>query len=145
MHGPSCSFIVPICLVMSKASTCSSTVVGGQLRRRGRRSLLSRLSAWFCYPSHIDPEPSDCPSNDVTIYSEDCSAAYSLFLHTFPEYRLTHALDSLRQSDYTRLQRSGEVYVDHTGATLYPEMLIRLHSAFLQQQLLGNTHSVSNR
>jgi hypothetical protein len=62
-----------------------------------------------------------------------------------PEYRLTWILDTLRRTDYTRLDRTGETYVDYMGGALYPESLIRVHTNFLNTSILGNTHSVSNR
>ena len=61
------------------------------------------------------------------------------------EYRLTWILDTLRRTDYTRLERTGETYVDYMGGALYPESLIKLHTDFLNRSVLGNTHSVSNR
>ncbi|KAF8806613.1 PLP-dependent transferase [Phlegmacium glaucopus] len=66
------------------------------------------------------------------------------FLGQYPEYRLTWILDTLRRTDYTRLERSGETYVDYMGGALYPESLIRVHTDFLNRSVLGNTHSVSN-
>ncbi|KAF9649497.1 PLP-dependent transferase [Thelephora ganbajun] len=74
----------------------------------------------------------------------DSATAYKSFLRQHPEYKLTWLLDSLRKSDFTRLEKSGEVYVDYMGGSLYPESLVRMHSAFLQENVLGNTHSVSN-
>lgn len=75
----------------------------------------------------------------------DSATAYKSFLRQHPEYKLTWLLDSLRKSDFKRLEKSGEVYVDYMGGSLYPESLVRIHSTFLQENVLGNTHSVSNR
>jgi len=75
----------------------------------------------------------------------DHATAYKSFLRKNPEYQLTWLLDSLRKSDFKRLEKSGEVYVDYMGGSLYPESLVRMHSTFLQENVLGNTHSVSNR
>ncbi|EMD32985.1 hypothetical protein CERSUDRAFT_118413 [Gelatoporia subvermispora B] len=72
------------------------------------------------------------------------SAAYRLFLKEYPEYQLTWILDALRRSDFARLDRTGETYVDYMGGSLYPESLIRVHTGFLHRNVLGNTHSVSN-
>ena len=58
---------------------------------------------------------------------------------------MTWILDTLRRTDYTRLERTGETYVDYMGGALYPESLIRVHTDFLNRSVLGNTHSVSNR
>lgn len=93
---------------------------------------------------------------------DDVIPAYNAFLRDFPggvpsltlnrnyadvlvEYRLTWMLDTLRKSDFSRLERSGETYVDYMGGSLYPESLIRVHTDFLNRSILGNTHSVSNR
>ncbi|KAJ6534016.1 PLP-dependent transferase [Mycena vulgaris] len=72
--------------------------------------------------------------------------AYQEFLSTFPvtEYRLTWIIDTLRRSDYGRLETTGETYVDYMGGAIYPESLIRVHTEFLNRSILGNTHSVSN-
>ena len=75
----------------------------------------------------------------------DAATAYKSFLRQHPEYKLTWLLDSLRKSDFTRLEKSGEIYVDYMGGSLYPESLVRMHSTFLQENVLGNTHSVNNR
>jgi selenocysteine lyase/cysteine desulfurase len=60
-----------------------------------------------------------------------------------PEYRATAALDRLRRDDYARLDATGHVYLDYTGAGLYGESQIRAHSAALADAVLGNPHSVS--
>ncbi|KAH6914037.1 methyltransferase type 11 [Coprinopsis sp. MPI-PUGE-AT-0042] len=69
---------------------------------------------------------------------------YGEFIRVYPEYRLTWILDTLRRTDYTRLERTGETYVDYMGASLYPESLIQVHADFLHNSVLGNTHSASN-
>ena len=78
------------------------------------------------------------------ILEDAASADYKTFLKQYPEYQLTWTLDALRRSDFARLDRSGETYVDYMGGSLYPESLIRVHTSFLQRHILGNTHSVSN-
>ena len=79
-----------------------------------------------------------------SIENED-DIAYKAFLKAYPEYRLTWIIDKLRQTDFARLDRTGETYVDYMGGAMYPESLIRAHTKFLNQNVLGNTHSVSNR
>ena len=76
---------------------------------------------------------------------DDNHIAYKAFLKAYPEYRLTWIIDKLRQTDFARLDRTGETYVDYMGGAMYPESLIRAHTMFLNQNVLGNTHSVSNR
>lgn len=69
---------------------------------------------------------------------------YENFLRQYPEYALTWILDTLRRTDYERLEHSGETFVDYMGGALYPESLIRVHTDFLSRNILGNTHSVNN-
>ncbi|KAF4598833.1 hypothetical protein EYR38_007241 [Pleurotus pulmonarius] len=82
------------------------------------------------------------PASDLA--QDESTAAYNYFLRAFPEYQLTWILDTLRRTDYSRLERNGETYVDYMGGALYPESLIRVHTSFLNDHILGNTHSVSN-
>ncbi|TFK65561.1 PLP-dependent transferase [Pluteus cervinus] len=82
------------------------------------------------------------PTNQIL--PEDATLAYNGFLRDYPEYKLTWILDTLRRTDYARLERTGETYVDYMGGALYPESLIRVHTDFLNDNVLGNTHSVSN-
>ncbi|KAI0919126.1 hypothetical protein AcV5_002121 [Taiwanofungus camphoratus] len=93
----------------------------------------------------FDPPPLYAYSaSAVDILEDSASAAYKAFLKEYPEYQLTWILDALRRSDFARLDRSGETYVDYMGGSLYPESLIRVHTGFLHRNILGNTHSVSN-
>lgn len=81
-----------------------------------------------------------------SISRQDAEArAYSAFLKSFPEYQTTWILDTLRTTDFARLERTGETYVDYMGGAQHPESLVRIHSSFLNQSVMGNTHSVSNR
>ncbi|PPQ93853.1 hypothetical protein CVT25_013562 [Psilocybe cyanescens] len=82
----------------------------------------------------------------VTAYldSNEEEKAFEAFLQEYPEYQLTWILDTLRRTDFARLERAGETYVDYMGGSLYPESLIRAHTDFLNGSILGNTHSVSN-
>jgi len=75
----------------------------------------------------------------------DTAVAYKAFLKAFPEYNLTTTLDDLRRTDFSRLDHTGETYVDYMGGAVYPESLVRRYTAFLNNNILGNTHSVSNR
>ena len=71
--------------------------------------------------------------------------AYADFILANPQYRLSAAVDSLRQQEFARLAHAEETYLDYMGGSLYPEVLVRSHANFLAQSILGNTHSVSNR
>jgi molybdenum cofactor sulfurtransferase len=94
-----------------------------------------------CSVNHSSPKY----AAQIPVIDNDAAVAYSAFLKAFPEYQLTSILDDLRQSDFSRLDRTGETYVDYMGGALYPESLIRRYTAFLNNNVLGNTHSVSNR
>lgn len=105
------------------------------------------------------PSPAPTPSNVRMETDTEAEVAYQNFLKSYPgmsvrspvfrcspslEYRLTWILDTLRRTDFARLERANETYVDYMGGSLYPESLIRVHTEFLSQHILGNTHSISN-
>lgn len=99
----------------------------------------------FCEDKRPDHLPPNYASRNTKVVEDDAAVAYKAFLKAFPGYQLTWTLDNLRQSDFSRLDRTGETYVDYMGGAVYPESLIRAHTTFLNQNVLGNTHSVSNR
>ncbi|KAI0350606.1 PLP-dependent transferase [Trametes cingulata] len=92
----------------------------------------------------FDPPPLYAISATPDIIEDAAADAYKAFLKEYPQYQLTWILDALRRSDFARLDRNGETYVDYMGGSLYPESLVRVCSAFLLRNILGNTHSVSN-
>jgi selenocysteine lyase/cysteine desulfurase len=49
----------------------------------------------------------------------------------------------LRQREFSRLDRSGEAYLDFTGSGLYGESHVRTHAEYLAEAVLGNPHSLS--
>ena len=71
--------------------------------------------------------------------------AKAIFLKNYPHYELTDALDGIRKREYKRLDKTKHVYLDYTGASLYPETLVQWHSKLLKKSTFGNTHSVSPR
>jgi selenocysteine lyase/cysteine desulfurase len=54
------------------------------------------------------------------------------------------ALRDLRRREFARLDAAGLVYLDYTGAALYPASLVRAHSDRLVRFVLGNPHSESS-
>jgi molybdenum cofactor sulfurtransferase len=52
-------------------------------------------------------------------------------------------MQELRELEFSRLDANGHVYLDYTGAGLYPESLVHIHSDLLAKQVLGNPHSRS--
>jgi selenocysteine lyase/cysteine desulfurase len=49
----------------------------------------------------------------------------------------------LRAREFSRLDRSGEAYLDYTGSALYAESHVRSHLELLAGSVLGNPHSQS--
>ena len=47
----------------------------------------------------------------------------------------------LRQTEYSRLDKSGQVYLDYTAGNIHPESLLNKHYGFLQAAVYGNPHS----
>ena len=66
-----------------------------------------------------------------------------LFLERYPDYTKTSAIDDLRQRDYSRLDRNGQVYLDYTGGGLYSESQVRAHQDVLLNGVFGNPHSTN--
>jgi hypothetical protein len=96
--------------------------------------------------THLSPILSTYTPLTPSVSRQDAeSRAYSAFLRSFPEYQSTWILDTLRRTDFARLERTGETYVDYMGGAQHPESLVRVHSTFLTETVMGNTHSVSNR
>ncbi|KAG1792811.1 PLP-dependent transferase [Suillus plorans] len=95
--------------------------------------------------THLYPTLTTYTPLTPSISRQDAEArAYSAFLKSFPEYQSTWILDTLRRTDFARLDRTSEIYVDYMGGAQYPESLVRVHGAFLIEAVMGNTHSVSN-
>ncbi|MDX1502307.1 MAG: aminotransferase class V-fold PLP-dependent enzyme [Thermoanaerobaculia bacterium] len=65
------------------------------------------------------------------------------FLRLFPDYRQTRILDELRRTDFARLERLGQIYLDYTGGGLYAESQVRRHMELLVGRVFGNPHSAN--
>jgi len=65
----------------------------------------------------------------------------SRFLEKYPEYASTASLDRLRELEYSRLDRLGQVYLDYTGSGLYAESQVVRHQRLLMEGVYGNPHS----
>ena len=66
---------------------------------------------------------------------------YSDFVQKYPAYDRTHDIDELREREYARLDRLGQIYLDYTGGGLYADSQVRLHQALLAENVFGNPHS----
>ncbi|HSX02066.1 MAG TPA: aminotransferase class V-fold PLP-dependent enzyme [Candidatus Saccharimonadia bacterium] len=69
--------------------------------------------------------------------------SFTAFSQTYPDYARTHVLDTMRATDFARLDETGQVYLDYTGGSLYPASLVRDHAALLQGAVFGNPHSIN--
>ncbi len=68
---------------------------------------------------------------------------FDQFLKSHPSYARTYALDALRASDYGRLDAQDQVYLDFTGGGLHAASQVEAHVRLLNQEVLGNPHSVN--
>jgi molybdenum cofactor sulfurtransferase len=64
-------------------------------------------------------------------------------LRAHPGDAETTVLDGLRQSDFGRLDAAGHVYLDYTGAGLYPDSVLDQHVELLRSNVFGNPHSLN--
>jgi selenocysteine lyase/cysteine desulfurase len=69
--------------------------------------------------------------------------AFARFLAEHPRYVETAAIDALRERDFARLDRQGQVYLDYTGSGLYAASQVERHAEALLARVLGNPHSAS--
>ena len=68
---------------------------------------------------------------------------FDQFLKGYPSYASTHALDALRASQYARLDAQEQVYLDFTGGGLHAASQVQEHVRMLNEEVLGNPHSVN--
>ena len=62
---------------------------------------------------------------------------YAEFIQKYPSYDKTHDLDELREREYARLARTGQVYLDYTGGGLYADLQVRQHQKLLARRFLA--------
>ena len=67
--------------------------------------------------------------------------SFERFLARYPQYVETLELDELRAREFSRLDETGQIYLDYTGGSLYGASQIRAHQRFLLENVLGNPHS----
>ncbi len=79
-----------------------------------------------------------------TRYSSDrMNEAFADFRRRYPAFDSTRHLDDLRASDYARIDRQNQVYLDYTGGGLYAESQLQKHMALLTENVYGNPHSTN--
>ncbi len=69
--------------------------------------------------------------------------AFTEFDTSHPEFKQTRSLDDLRASEYARLDRAGQVFLDYTAGGVYADSQIRDHAALLTGGVFGNPHSTN--
>ncbi len=79
----------------------------------------------------------------MTVLNVNMDAAFQAFLKANPLFETTRLLDDLRRSDYGRLDRLGQVFLDYTGGGLYADSQIRNLTELLDGGVFGNPHSDS--
>jgi selenocysteine lyase/cysteine desulfurase len=62
-------------------------------------------------------------------------------LSSAEESDLDSRFEELRRTEFARLDRNGQVYLDYTGSGLYGESQIGAHAEFLRASVFGNPHS----
>lgn len=61
----------------------------------------------------------------------------------FPEYGNTKIIDELRSTEYARLDKTKQVYLDYTGGSLYAQSQLDWHFELLKNDVFGNPHSTN--
>jgi molybdenum cofactor sulfurtransferase len=69
--------------------------------------------------------------------------AEAAFLAAYPDFVATRPLDDLRAAEYSRLDRSGHVFLDYTAGGLYADSQVRDHAELLRSGVFGNPHSTN--
>ena len=81
--------------------------------------------------------------SNVPLSPREVEIGFKEFLGRYPEFSRTGAVDELRETEFSRLDRLGHVYVDYTGGGLFGESQVREHMEFLTGSVLGNPHSTN--
>lgn len=74
---------------------------------------------------------------------ERMADGYSAFAASYPAFGQTLLLDEWRQTQYSRLDADGQVYLDYTGGGLYSESQLVEHMELLRSGVFGNPHSAN--
>jgi selenocysteine lyase/cysteine desulfurase len=86
-------------------------------------------------------QPPAVANKIIPLNLDGMPAAFEAFRRVFPEYDRTHHLDEIRATEYTRLDRQGQVYLDYTGGGLYARSQLLEHVTLLSDEVFGNPHS----
>lgn len=128
-------FLRKLCLASAAPSPAIEDVVS-------EKELASSSSSSQTYTeslTHLQPGMSPV-MNPTTKLPEDSLAVQQMFMLAYPQYQ-SSVLDAIRETEYKRLGKL--VYLDYTGATLYPESLVQQSHDYLNSSVLGNPHSTN--
>jgi len=75
--------------------------------------------------------------------AERMNADLEAFRQAHPSFDSTGLLDTLRATEYARLDEQGHTYLDYTGGGLYAECQLHEHMELLRHNVFGNPHSTS--
>ncbi len=75
--------------------------------------------------------------------SERLTDAFLTFVESYPSFNRTQLLDEWRQTEYSRLDANGQIYLDYNGGGLYSESQLGEHLDLLRTNVLGNPHSAN--
>jgi selenocysteine lyase/cysteine desulfurase len=76
-----------------------------------------------------------------TLTLGDQISAETAFVKSHPSYARTSVIDTLRVSQYSRLDSNAHTYLDYTGAGLYARSQLETHTDLLARSIAGNPHS----
>lgn len=77
------------------------------------------------------------PGQNQKTYDE----TFEAFIARYPLFKTTQKLDQLRRTEYHRLDRQAQIYLDYTGGGLYTESQLHTHFELLRNNVFGNPHS----
>lgn len=81
--------------------------------------------------------------NSLRYTTSRMHADLGTFRQAHPSFDSTSLLDTLRATEYARLDEQGHTYLDYTGGGLYAECQLREHMELLRHNVFGNPHSTS--
>ena len=77
----------------------------------------------------------------MTAPDNDMAAAFQEFVKANPVFETTRMLDDMRRTDYGRLERLAQVFLDYTAGGLYADSQIRDLTELLDGGVFGTPHS----
>ena len=75
--------------------------------------------------------------------SDRMADVLAAFVESYPSFNRTQLLDEWRETEYSRLDANGQIYLDFTGGGLYSESQLCEHMELLRTSVLGNPHSAN--